>query len=322
MTLYVDTSRIGMHGIGRYSREVVSRLDLEWTDLGHRLRRPLPVDALNPKRMSLSKNDVVYAPGFNAGITRATQLLTIHDLIHLQVPSEGSALKSLYYDRIVKTAIKKAGRVMTVSETSLGHITEWLNDESVQVVNTGNGVSDAFVPDGPVWSGMADYFVYVGNLREHKNVDVILRALVISPDLRLVMVTSDTALARQQISTLGIQGQVRVLSGVSDPNLASVYRGARALVMPSTIEGFGLPAAEAVATGTRVVYYAACESVSEIVGNQGVGLQTSSDAREWAAAMLSMPVEKVIPWRSFEWAHVAATVQNAIAAHEVGQAGR
>lgn len=322
MTLYVDTSRIGMHGIGRYSREVVSRLDLDWTDLGHRLRRPLPVDAFNPKRMGLSRNDVVYAPGFNAGITRAAQLLTIHDLIHLQVPSEGSALKTLYYDRIVKPAVRNAGLVFTVSETSKRHIVEWLDDPSVEVVNTGNGVSEVFTPEGPVWTGLTDYFVYVGNLREHKNVDVVLRALAVSRDLRLVMVTSDAARAVERVEAVGVRDQVRILSGVTDADLASVYRGARGVVMPSTIEGFGLPAAEAVATGTHVAYFAGCESVSEIVGSQGVGLTTSSAADDWAAAMTSMPHDTVVPWRSFDWSHVAGTVQTAIEARPAGSGTR
>jgi hypothetical protein len=146
LTLYVDTSRIGLHGIGRYSREVVDRLDGDWLDLGQRLRRPLVIDAVNPKRMSLRPSDTVYGPGFNAGLTRATQLLTVHDLIHLRVKSEGSRLKTLYYERIVRPAIRRAGSVFTVSKTSADELDEWLADDSIDVINTGNGVSSAFKP--------------------------------------------------------------------------------------------------------------------------------------------------------------------------------
>lgn len=313
MTLYVDTSRDGMHGIGRYSREVVSRLDLEWTDLGQHLRKPLPVDAVNPKRMSLSKNDVVYAPGFNAGITRAVQLITIHDLIHLQVPSEGSPLKSFYYERIVKPAVKKAGLVFTVSETSAGHIREWLGDDSVEIVNTGNGVSSEFTPDGRSLRNAMPYFAYVGNLREHKNVDVVLDALGSLDGYGMVIVTADEPEARRRVTERGLGGRVVVENGVDDTELAAIYRGAVAVVMPSTIEGFGLPAAEAVACGSPVAYWRGCESVAEIVGDFGIGVERARDVDEWVEAMRSLgvggaPLPSVGRRGERDWSAVARVV--------------
>ncbi|MFJ3380056.1 glycosyltransferase family 4 protein [Curtobacterium sp. NPDC090217] len=296
----------------------MSRLDLEWTDLGHRLRKPLPVDALNPKRMSLSKNDVVYAPGFNAGITRATQLLTIHDLIHLQVPSEGSALKTLYYERIIKPAVMKAGLVFTVSETSAGYIGEWLGDDSVEIVNTGNGVSSEFTPDGPALQNSTPFFAYVGNLREHKNVDVVLDALGLLDDFGMVIVTADVAEARRRVTERGLENRVVVRNRVDDAELATIYRGAAAVVMPSTIEGFGLPAAEAVACGRPVAYWQGCASVAEIVGTFGSAVEGARDVDEWVEALQTFgdtefPPPSTDRRSAWAWSSVAHVVAQRVA---------
>lgn len=285
MTLYVDTSRIGLHGIGRYSREVIDRLDLPWTDLGHRLRRPLPLDVVNPRRMTLGSRDVVYAPGFNAGITRARQFLTIHDLIHLEVASEGSTLKTAYYDRIVRPAVLRSRVAFTVSDTSKERIVEWLDDDRVDVVNTGNGVSDEFVATGPRWSVESEYFLYVGNLREHKNTDVMLDAFAMSDGLKLVMVTSDREAALADIAGRRLEDRVTVLAGVDDATLAAIYRSCTALVMPSTSEGYGLPAAEAIATGRPVIFWSGCASVAEIVQKNGIAVSEARDVAEWNAAI-------------------------------------
>ena len=64
-------------------------------------------------------------------------------------------------------------------------------------------------------------------------------------------------------------GHVTWLGRVDDEELAALYRGARCLVFPSLYEGFGIPAAEALACGTPVVTSAA-SAMAEVVGEAGV----------------------------------------------------
>lgn len=314
-SLVVDQRWTGQHGIARYSTEVVKRLDLDYVGLDSRLSPTSPMDPLSPSRQRLPQGSVIYTPGFNAGFTSATQLVTVHDLIHLEDRAEHSPLKKLYYDRIVKPAITKAGSVFTVSETSATQIREWVSNDSVQVVVTGCGVSNEFQLKGNVDTRVEGKFLYVGSIKPHKNVGVILRAILNNKDLELLIVTSDVQEASSLVSEIGVSQQVTILSGLSDAELSALYRSTRALLMPSTLEGFGLPVAEAIACGATVLYWSGCESVHEIVGSYGTALSSSTDAAEWAEAMLSLAVSPQVKnkpnrfWQArYSWDSVGSIV--------------
>ena len=240
---------------------------------------------LSLRRAKLPSSNVLYSPGFNAGLTLARQVLTIHDLIHLQIPSEKSFAKGLYYNQVVKRAIKRAGVVMTVSATSARAIAEWVDAPGVEIVVVGCGRSQAFAMDGPTASFDRPTFLYVGNLKPHKNVDVLFTALALRPDYALIVVTSDVEQAEAAVTAAGLAGRVNIRTGVSDDELASLYRGAAGALQPSVLEGFGLPVLEAMACGTRVASWAGCESVQEIRSGTGVTVESATSSDEWAGAM-------------------------------------
>jgi alpha-1,3-rhamnosyl/mannosyltransferase len=64
---------------------------------------------------------------------------------------------------------------------------------------------------------------------------------------------ADVASLRRAIETTGVSERVRLPGFVPDPELRHLYGGARALVLPSLEEGFGLPAVEAAACGTPCI---------------------------------------------------------------------
>ena len=283
--LVVDDRWTGEHGIGRFSTEVVSRLTIPWRPLGGGESPSAPTDVLNPGRLRLRSTDVVYSPGFNAGITRGRQLLNIHDLIHLQIESEKSFAKSAYYATVVRWAVRHAGVVMTDSQASARAIVRWVRAPEVQVVVVGCGRSPSFVPVGESTTFDHPTFIYVGNLKPHKNVDVLFDAIALRPDYRLLIVTGHPEKARSKASERGVGHQVSVLSGVTDDGLATMYRGASGALQPSLLEGFGLPALEAMSCGTRVAFWKGCESVEEICDGTGVSVESATAADEWALAL-------------------------------------
>src|SRR5437764_15068040 len=75
--------------------------------------------------------------------------------------------------------------------------------------------------------------------------------------------------ARRAASRLGLNGRVEFAGHVEKQELAELYRGAACLVFPSRYEGFGLPALEAMASGTPVVATAA-GALPEVAGDAAV----------------------------------------------------
>ncbi|MFT4111052.1 glycosyltransferase [Propionicimonas sp.] len=227
---------------------------------------------------------MVYSPGYNALARADCQILTIHDLIHLQTSWPGRAKYLSYYNGPVRRAIRRAGVVLTVSETSRQAIEAWMNDNSVRVVNAGIGSSDAFHPDGRVEASAGPYFVYVGNLRAHKNFDTLLRALPMTDGFRLkaVVPAGEILPAQRLVNQAGLARRVDLLHSLDDERIAACYRGATATFMPSLLEGFGLPALESVQCGTPVIFWSGCQAVAETVQERGWRVREGRDPEEWA----------------------------------------
>lgn len=312
-TLFVDDRYRGAHGIGRYAREVLARLEPDWQPLDLTGTPYSPTDAFR-RLPGVGEGDVVYSPGYGALVRAPRQILTVHDLIQLRSPWPGRAKFAAYYAGPVRHTIRRAGVVLTVSETSARDIRAWLRDDSVRVVNAGNGCSAAFRPDGPAQQDAEPYVMYVGNTRRHKNLEVVVRALALVPDLtlRAVLPESEIDTARAWAEAAGVASRVDLLHGVTDNRLAELYRGAVATVQPSTDEGFGLPALESISCGVPVVFWPGCESVAEIVGDRGWAVPEAHDASAWAAA-LSAAVDarrRVEPPTGYDWDRTAALISD------------
>jgi glycosyltransferase involved in cell wall biosynthesis len=124
--------------------------------------------------------------------------------------------------------------------------------------------------------------LYVGGLAPHKNLAGLIEGFARAADKRLSDV--DLVLAgdpkgdgfhsnvdelRALVKARGLQGRVHFPGFVPDPILPALYSDATAVAMPAFSEGFGLPAAEAIACGTPVI---ATEggAVAEVVGKAGL----------------------------------------------------
>lgn len=309
LMIHYDPRWSGPHGIGRFSDEVVSRLqDARALRIG--------VDKLtllDPLATTLAaarlRSGVYFTPGFNAPLRSAVPVVfCIHDLIHLRFAPESTPARRLYYRLVVRPAAQRAACVLTVSAHSRREILDWtgLPPERVEVV--GNGVAAAFRPEGARHQPGFPYFLYVGRRAAHKNLERLRAAHAASRCAR----------------------EIRLLyaEGLDDEQLAAHYRGAVALAFPSLYEGFGLPIVEAMACGTPVLA-SSCTAMPETAGKGNAllvdpldvasiaaGLDRLAEDPELRAGLRQRGLQRA---RAFSWTHVAAKVGAAL---RQAQAGR
>lgn len=175
-----------------------------------------------------------------------------------------------------------------------------------------NGVELPPADDAPA----ADHLLHVGHLERRKNLELLLHALRRQPSERrpcLVLAGRDAGAGtrlRRLAARTGIAANVVFAGTVTEPELAHLYRTARAVVVPSLHEGFGLCALEGLAHG-RPVLASRAGALPEIVGDQGI-LLPPDDAGAWAMA-IAAPSDDSPAARSARRAR-AATFRWALAA--------
>ena len=98
-------------------------------------------------------------------------------------------------------------------------------------------------------------------------------------DVKLAVVgrTLGDGLTEKLMDKLGVTAQVRFYDQIETDELVRLYRTAAVVAVPSTYEGFGLPAAEAMACGVHVVSTTA-GALPEVVGDAGILIPPADSA--------------------------------------------
>jgi len=230
-------------------------------------------------------SDLLHCPHYNVPcFYRGRLLVTIHDLTHIMDRTFRRTLPSLVYARpMLAMASRKADHIVTVSDFTKRQIVERLRIAPEKVTVIYHGVSSHFRPGNHEEAFQAassalqsrrPYLLYIGTLKPHKNIPTLIRAFALlrgrkKVEQQLLIVGDDPKWKEGLVrlcSRLGIAGHVSFFPHVAHAILPQVYAGADLMVMPSFIEGFGLPVLEAMACGTPVVCSQAA-SLPEVAGD-------------------------------------------------------
>jgi len=323
--------------------------------LGQALRAVPPVKALaRIARVQLARLrpgtfDLYFEPNFIPlpEIRAPRCVVTVHDFSFLNRPEWHPAERVRYFTANFFRNLSRADLVLTdsvfVREEALRHLP--VPPERVRVVHAGCD-HDRFRPQPPEGVARvrskygigAPYFLYVGTIEPRKNLLALVRAFErlaagrrSPPQLVLCghQGWKNEEILRE-FERLAQRELLRFLGHVPTADLAPLYAGALALTYPSIYEGFGLPVAEAMATGCPVL----CSdraSLPEVGGDaplyvdpddEGAILEGLRRMEDDAAAREICRERGLVQARRFRWEKTAREVLAAFDEVAGGEGGR
>lgn len=315
-TINGDFTTLRPTGVARYAREVTMALDALISE-GHPLGRDLEIDVVVPRPLAdafhLKAISVRVVPEFNrprlpqfwvqaqlpwhvpggllsfcnlAPVVVKRQIACIHDMHTRLMPSSYARGFRWAHRLILPMLGRRAARITTVSQLSRSHLVKFGIAPEENIVVTYNGSDHAKRWDATRSSLAVDrgrpYVVCLGRRdQEYKNMGLLARLAPLLDEMGLDLWmpgdVDETTILRYVPE---MPSNIVLLGRIDDDDFKKALEGALCFLFPSRIEGFGLPAVEAMASGCPVVA-STSPCLPEICGDSALYADPDS-AEAWA----------------------------------------
>jgi glycosyltransferase involved in cell wall biosynthesis len=255
-----------------------------------------------------------------APVVLKRQVVCIHDLHTMMVPESYGRLFRWVHRLVLPAVGRRADRITTVSEFSRSRIAAYGVAPAGKVAVTYNGSdhvdrwdeSRSDLGRRPDWP----YVFCLAQRQPYKNMELIVRLAPVLERMGLdLWIAGDVDPARLFAGRTGKPANVRLLGRIGDDDLKAALAGALCFLFPSRIEGFGLPAIEAMAAGCPVVA-STSPCLPEICGEAAL-YADPDDAGAWIERVRLLQEDKALRRRlvaagrarasAYSWRRVAET---------------
>ncbi|MBK9270280.1 MAG: glycosyltransferase family 4 protein [Saprospiraceae bacterium] len=289
-----------------------------------------------PRFLKNHEVDLFLSPdGYLSLAANIPQLMVFHDLAYLHYPDQISWTVRNYYRYFVPKFMRKASLVFAVSQATKDDIIQQLHVPSEKILLAYNGCKDEFHAisldkrekvRARVSHG-APYLLFVGAMHPRKNLVNLVKAFTIFKnrqfsDIKLLLVGRKAWMNRElerTISQSPYRNDIIHLNYLEKAELSEITASAEALIMPSYLEGFGVPVLEALYCDVPVMVSDRF-SLPEVAG-PGAFVFNPDDPTDMANSMSQFYQEKDHSHRialgrihreQFSWDHTADIIALAI----------
>lgn len=312
---------------------LVDQANQSWCDGFEQILFPSPIYSVQEQLkfpLKIPKCDLFWSPHYNVPllpIRAKKRIVTIHDACHLALQKYLSPIERVYAKIVMRAAYHLSDAVLTDSNFSKEELQRYLGAPRTSIHVIPMAVNkDRFRPTTDValmekmrvkYALPRKFFLFVGNLKPHKNLSGLLQAFSKTPllDTSLVLVGKSKGL-RNAIEQFE-EKRVLVLDNVPDEDLPALYSMAELFILPSFYEGFGLPPLEAMSCGCPTLVSNAA-SIPEACGDASHYFDPEN-VQEMAEAMVQVAGSEKMKKRLierglkrvelFSWEQTARTYQ-------------
>ena len=277
-----------------------------------------------PVQLASTRPDLLFVPGHSVPFAwTGRALAVVHDLAYERHPEAYSAAERIHLRLTTRWAVSRCRVLVAVSESTKNDLVSLYGADAgrIRVVPNGGGekanAKAASASELGRLGLTGDFVLQVGRVEARKNQIGALAAVERIPGLVLAVAgpEADSAIAAR----LRRSDACRVLGRVDDATLELLYKRAKAVVVPSLYEGFGIPVLEAMTLGVPVVA-SDRGALPEVLGDAGPLVDPDADGalasaiehviddEAYAAACSSKGVERS---RLFSWDRMARGVYSA-----------